>query len=165
MDFKIVRATGEDELAVIRDLAIEIWPEVFNSIVPPAQVDFMLSTAYNLEALRRAGAGGEHFHLAWLDGLIVGYLALTDFGDGHGKLNKIYLRKTVRGLGLGRKMLEFAVAWGRGRDLNYLVLNVNRRNVRALQVYREAGWVHFGDELIDIGQGFVCDDHILKFDL
>lgn len=165
MNFRIVETADEEQLAVICDLAGEIWPEVFNPIVPPAQVEFMLCTTYTVEALRKARAGGESFHLAWLDGSIVGYLGLTDFGDGHGKLNKLYLRRAVRGLGLGRKMLEFAADWGRRRKLNYLLLNVNRENRHAIQLYRRAGWVHYRDEIIDIGQGFVCNDHVLKFDL
>lgn len=165
MTLEIIEITGEAEFPVIRDLAIEIWPEVFNSMVPPEQVQFMLETAYNVDALREARAGGEIFHLVWLDGSVVGYMALTDYGDGHGKLNKLYLRRTMRGLGLGRRMLEFAVDWGRKRGLQYLLLNVNRKNNRALQVYRSAGWNHFRDEIIDIGRGFICNDHVLKFEL
>ncbi len=165
MNFEVIEVGGDSELSIICELAREIWPEVFDSMVPPEQVQFMLETGYTVEALQRARAAGEAFHLVYLDGEVTGYLALTNYGDGHGKLNKIYLRSNARGLGLGRKLLEFAVNWGRERNLEYMLLNVNQKNERALNAYKALGWTHYRDEIIDIGRGFICNDHIMRIDL
>ncbi len=156
---------GDDQLPAIRELAIRIWPGVFNSMVPPAQVDYMLANHYNIEALKEARRKGEIFHLVKLDGQVIGYITLTDFGDKTGKLNKIYLDSNIRGLGLGRKLLEFARDWGIKHGLERLKLNVNKANQRAMKVYQAAGWTPYSQETIDIGGGFICDDYIYELKL
>lgn len=164
MNLEILKIT-DAQLPIIRELALRIWPDVFNPILPPGQVEYMLDKSYSIEALGNACRQGEVFHLVKLDGKAIGYISLTDFGDKTGKLNKIYLDPHVRGKGIGKKLLQFAANWGIQHNLDRMILNVNKNNQRAIKVYQSAGWTHYSEETIDIGNGFICDDYIFELKL
>ena len=52
-----------------------------------------------------------------------------------------------------------------GKDLGYIWLTVNRDNLGSVAFYRQAGFYVDHDEVTDIGQGYVMDDHIMRLDL
>jgi len=84
-------------------------------------------------------------HLIRLGDETVGYLVLT-FGfslEFHGRdalLDELYLREPYRGRGIGRASLAFAEAVCRREGIAALHLQVERRNRRAQEVYRRAGY-------------------------
>ena len=48
--------------------------------------------------------------------------------------------------------------------MNEIVLNVNRKNP-AIMFYQKIDFVIDTEEIIDIGEGFVMDDYIMKYTL
>ena len=48
---------------------------------------------------------------------------------------------------------------------NRLVLNVNKRNEKAIRAYRRNGFTIVESEKIDIGNGFVMDDYVMAKEL
>ena len=88
------------------------------------------------------------FGLIWLvldSGTPVGYIVLC-FGyslEFHGRdafVDEFYLIESYRGLGWGRKTLDFAVEQARLHDVRAIHLEVVRRNTAALQFYRKYGF-------------------------
>jgi len=57
------------------------------------------------------------------------------------ELRKMYLRPTVRGLGLGTRLLDVAVAWARDRGGTSLVLDTTEQMARAIAFYEAHGFV------------------------
>ena len=53
----------------------------------------------------------------------------------------------------------------REKSLGYIWLTVNRDNLGSVAFYRQAGFYVDHDEVTDIGQGYVMDDHIMRLDL
>jgi len=100
--------------------------------------------------------GDESLGGAWLiesDGRTAGYLVLTygfslEFGGHDAFIDEIFLREEFRGRGLGRRALEFAETVCRGRGVRALLLEVERDNAAAQEVYRRSGFERRGFHLM-----------------
>jgi DNA-binding MarR family transcriptional regulator/GNAT superfamily N-acetyltransferase len=85
--------------------------------------------------------GGAIF-LARYRGAIVGTCALLNAGDGRFELSKMSVTAGHQGLGIGRKLLEAAVAEYLGRGARELFLESNSRLTPAITLYESAGFAH-----------------------
>lgn len=152
------RATVED-IPLLRDIAADIWRRSYREMLAPAQIDYMLAWMYGAETIRAEIECGIRWEVLELDGATVGYLAAERGADV--KLHKLYLRPEQQGRGIAQRALahveEMARAWGAAR----VILNVNKRNVRAIRAYERAGFSVVDAVLNDIGGGFVMDDFIM----
>ncbi|HVS77092.1 MAG TPA: bifunctional helix-turn-helix transcriptional regulator/GNAT family N-acetyltransferase [Steroidobacteraceae bacterium] len=91
-----------------------------------------------LEILRQGGA----IFLARCRGAIVGTCALLPAGDGRFELAKMAVTDGHQGRGIGRRLLEAAIAEYRSRGARELFLESNSRLTPALSLYESAGFVH-----------------------
>jgi GNAT superfamily N-acetyltransferase len=96
-------------------------------------------------------AGGAWF--MEVAGEIAGYLVITacfslEFGGPFGLLDELYLTGPWRGKGLGARAIDFAEQWCRARGMDALRLEVSQENARALRLYRRAGFVSHGRDLM-----------------
>jgi GNAT superfamily N-acetyltransferase len=87
---------------------------------------------------------GECF-LALHDGAPVGTVMLKRHGDGDGEMNRMYVRASARGLGLGRRLGEALVDEARRRGMRTLWLDALYRHVEALALYESLGFVRYTD--------------------
>lgn len=83
-------------------------------------------------AVARAGAG------------IVGCGVLRMDPAGYGELKRMYVRPEARGLGLGRRLLDFLEAVARKEGLDRLCLETGVRQPEAIALYRTAEYVECG---------------------
>ena len=95
---------------------------------------------------------GECF-LALQDGRPVGTVMLKPLGESDGELNRMYVRESARGLGLGRKLGEALVQEARGLGYRALRLDALHRHVEALPLYESLGFERYDDP-----QAFGGDD-------
>jgi diamine N-acetyltransferase len=129
---------GADALQRVQTLAQEIWPEAYAGILPADRIPPMLAEIYSLETL--AADITERSHRYWL-----ATVAAEDAGfasayreDGRIWIKKLYVRSTIRGLGLGRRLIETAVAAFPGAAS--VGLFVNNGNASAIGFYRSQGF-------------------------
>jgi len=61
--------------------------------------------------------------------------------DGRVELRKMYVRRERRGQGLGRRLLDRALAWARARGHARVELETATRLAEAVALYRKAGFV------------------------
>jgi GNAT superfamily N-acetyltransferase len=104
-------------------------------------------------------AQGVYWEVIELDGGAIGYLSVESGADV--KLHKLYLRPGQQGRGFAQQalahVLELARTWGAAR----VILNVNKRNARALRAYERAGFSIIDAVVNDIGGGYVMDDFVM----
>jgi ribosomal protein S18 acetylase RimI-like enzyme len=101
-------------------------------------------------------AEGEPLARAWLvrDGdRPVGYLVITlgfsvEYGGRDGFIDDLYLAPEVRGAGLGRRLLAFALAEAERLGVRTLHLEVEVENERATRLYRAGGFEETGRRLM-----------------
>jgi DNA-binding MarR family transcriptional regulator/GNAT superfamily N-acetyltransferase len=80
------------------------------------------------------------FLVAFVDGESVACGAVKAMSPGVGSLKRMWVSGTVRGLGIGRRMLEALEAQARELGLTTLRLETNRTLKEAIRLYRSAGF-------------------------
>ncbi len=85
---------------------------------------------------------GEAF-LAWHQGEAVGLVLLKRHGENDGEMNRMFVRASARGQGLGRSLGEALVAEARERGMETLWLDALYRHVEALPLYESLGFVPY----------------------
>jgi len=87
---------------------------------------------------------GETF-LALAEGAPVGLVMLQPHGETDGEMNRMFVRDTARGLGLGRKLGEALVAEARAIGYDTVWLDGLYRHVEALPLYESLGFEYYRD--------------------
>lgn len=89
--------------------------------------------------------GGKIF-MAYLQGNAVGCVALIPMGDGVFELSKMAVSPGMRGQGIGRKVLEHAIAQARKLGASSLFLGSNSVLRDAVHLYESIGFQHVPPE-------------------
>jgi GNAT superfamily N-acetyltransferase len=83
--------------------------------------------------------GGEIF-IAAIGEARIGCCAAIPRGDGSMEVAKLAVDDSVRGRGIGRRLVETALAWGQQRHYTRAVLTSNQRLKAALKLYESVGF-------------------------
>lgn len=131
----IRRATGADT-APARRVVYGVLAE-YGLHPEPAGTDADLN---DLGTAYLAAGGGFDVAIA-PDGSIAGCCGLKPMADGAVELRKMYLRADARGQGVGRRLLERAIA--RARSLHFTRIELETASVlkEAIALYRQSGFV------------------------
>ncbi len=163
-----IRPATTADIPLIRSLAQIIFPETYDTILTPEQIDYMMQWMYSADSLRRQMEEEGHvYFLAEEDGAPCAYLSVQPEGDNTYHLQKIYLLPQCRGLGLGKRLFNHAVAYIKGIHPAHcqMRLNVNRHNSRALVFYKHMGMYELERGDFPIGGGFFMNDYIMALDI
>lgn len=153
-----------DQLGILGSLAHDIWNRYYPSIIPQTQIDHLLRLRYTQEALQeRAAKRGTTLLLAWLGPLAVGFAVLVVPEDALDEvtLDAFYLHPDHHRRGLGTVFMERVIAHLADQPRETLVLNVNRRNITAINFYFRMGFTIRSVVDVDQGGGFVGDDFVM----
>lgn len=156
-------ALTEMDFETVARLGSTIWRSHYSKMISMAQIDYMLAGRYTPENLRRYLVADDR----WLDLLRlgdkpVGYCSYARTSTpGEAKLEQLYLLQEHHGKGLGGFMLRHVEAEARRRGFDRLMLQVNRRNVDSIAIYRKSGFTVREEAVFDIGNGFVMDDYVM----
>lgn len=153
-------AAGPDDFAQIARLADTIWREHYTPIIGKAQVDYMLEHFQSGEAVARQVADAMIYFLIEEGKTPLGYLAIQKRGQEL-FLSKIYLLREYRGLGIGKKAMDFIVGKAREFGCDRIALTVNKNNDLSIKAYAKMGFENKGALVTDIGGGFVMDDYLM----
>lgn len=158
----IEEVTAADFLTV-NILAEEIWHTHYTGIVTEAQIDYMLAGRYTPENMRLyLKARDRWLKLLRISRAMVGYFSYAHTENrGEMKIEQLYLLSRYHGLGLGALMMRHIQEQALAQNTHTLVLQVNKRNYSAIEFYRKAGFIVQKDVVLDIGNGFVMDDHVM----
>ncbi len=144
------------DLPTIGALARRIWQAHYVPMVGQGQVDYMLDTFYSVPALIKQIKDGQCFQLIQYHSNIIGYLAITNKGEGNYFLNKFYIDNTEQGKGLGAEVLDLAL--NQYPDMYTISLQVNKHNYKAINFYFKMGFKIDKLFTLDIGEGYIMDD-------
>jgi ribosomal protein S18 acetylase RimI-like enzyme len=157
-----IRVATPDDLPVIHALAHRIWPVAYREILSSDQLTYMLRLFYNEAELARGMTAGEHFFIADAPTGPVGFSGHTHhFGDRTTRLNKLYVDSSDRSSGIGKQLVLAVKRAACEVGDQRITLNVNKYNP-AIGFYRYLGFEVVRSEVIDIGSGYVMDDHVME---
>lgn len=159
---QIIRA-GEEQLPAIAELAGVIWRECYPGIISSGQIEYMLARMYALDTMHEEiRFQGIRYDLLLVDGKPAGFASYGPTSEsGVMKLHKLYLMPALHGRGLGSRLLQHCEREVRSAGARRLILSVNKRNTRAVAVYKRNGFVIAESVVTDIGGGFVMDDYVM----
>lgn len=152
-------------------MAQAIWIETFAHGVSAEDAATYLAQAYgpNGKLLADLSSGAARFHLALVDGRVVGYAKvnppwLPDAEPSALQLSQIYVASDQHGAGVGKALLDWAIATARAGGATALLLTVWEENHRAAAFYRKNGFDHIGDYAFAVGTQ-IDTDHIMRLAL
>jgi ribosomal protein S18 acetylase RimI-like enzyme len=144
-----VRQLASDEWRLYRTLrlaALEESPDAFGSTVAHesarTDAEWASRLARGAESLRElplvAEVDNEPSGLAWV--------RLDDEDDKAAHVYQMWVAPARRGQGVGRALLDAAIAWARRVGAQALVLDVTTGNEKATHLYEAAGFLATGSE-------------------
>jgi N-acetylglutamate synthase-like GNAT family acetyltransferase len=101
----------------------------------------------------------ENFSMLEVDGLAIGYCAFEKTSETDGKLHKLYCDHPSN-----KKELEVIMKichQARSMGLTSIYLNVNKHN-SAVEFYLKKGFIKDREMILDIGNGYVMDDYVMR---
>lgn len=153
---------GRKDLQSIRDLVYDVWPVAYAGIISREQIDYMLDKMYSDESLiHQMETEKCEFILAKRNNELIGFASVSEVHPGTFKLHKLYVLTGIQGSGCGKTLLLAAEKHAKENNGLTIELQVNKQN-RAVFFYEKMGY-HRDEELVlDIGNGFVMDDYIMR---
>lgn len=157
---------SKEQLPIVRDLAYRIWPDTYGATHTSAELDYMLSKFYAVDALEQQMKNGHIFVLAEDNNIFVGFVAYEFFSEDTNstKIHKLYVLPQTQGKGIGKALVDYVRKQAIINKNEKLFLNVNKLN-KAKDFYHRYGFAITKDIVIDIGEGFVMDDYVMEFAL
>ena len=144
------------------EVARRIWPRSYAEVLSPEQIDYQLSQRTS-EAFFRSYLGDPDrgYDLAVSGDRVIGYCSYHLASVDELRLDQIYVDPDLHGQGFGQQLLDHVRGIATRRSVQRISLTVNRGNVKAITFYRHRGFSVVDDVVMDIGGGFVMDDHIM----
>lgn len=159
-----IRRIGVDELEIVRELALIIWPKCYRNIIGPDRVDAMLAVLYATDHLEKEML--EQGHVFWVvrfNDLDVGYASAYKEG-GRLWLKKLYVRDEFRGQGLGKALIDNALDHFKSEELvsaEELALYVNKDNTPAINYYLRSGFQVEAEVPVQMGP-YAFTDYVMQ---
>ncbi|WP_295006915.1 N-acetyltransferase [uncultured Dechloromonas sp.] len=157
-----IRPVTPPDVPAIAALAREIWQATYPGIITQEQIDFMLEQRYGHERLYD---DLEDLHKwldqAFVDGRRIGF-AFSEIYKGEFKLDKLYIHPDVQRRGVGGQLIANVALRAKREGYPCVILQVNKRNVNAIDSYKKYGFVVREVTVDDIGHGYVMDDYVME---
>jgi N-acetylglutamate synthase-like GNAT family acetyltransferase len=154
----ILRKATLEDIPLIQEIAEEAWRPTYSHILSEEQTQYMIPMMYATEVLQNQI---DIFLILEIDGEGMGYCAFEQTSESDAKLNKLYLRPTVKQKGAGSFIIEQISNQARAMGLKSIHLNVNKHN-SAVEFYLKKGFIKDKEIVLDIGNGYVMDDYVMR---
>lgn len=140
---------GEANYAELAKLAQEIYQEHYLHLWQPGGADwYMYTHAYAPDVIQKELRDPDNLHyLVSYENVVIGYLKLniptslpnTPIGNTL-EIERIYLKKTQTGKGIGKKIMQFCESIARKNNCTYLLLKAMDSSDAALRFYQHQGY-------------------------
>lgn len=154
-----IRKADYSDLDEINKLAHKIWNIHYPSIISQAQIDYMLNGKYSLKNLKEQMNAGSIYLVAEEAKQLCGYLCYIKTGIKKYFLDKLYVDLERHKTGIGKLLLkEFESETENNSEIK---LQVNRKNIKAINFYFKNGYIISEAKDFDIGNGFFMNDFVM----
>ena len=152
---------GPDKISLIQQMARRIWDVHYTPIIGQTQVDYMLGRFYTTEHITGQLEEGQRFYFVLLNGIEVGYTAISEIREGNIFIHKLYLEIDKQRKGMGSEVFRQLLALM--SNLEAVRLQVNRQNMKAINFYFKMGFVIEQVADFDIGDGYFMNDFVMVY--
>jgi diamine N-acetyltransferase len=154
------RAPADADATALAELGETSFVEAFGHLYSRENLNLFLSRSYAVENVAADIASPNQLYLiAENEGGMIGYCKLglditLDYDPGTRRameLKQLYLRQNSVGTGVGQHLMDWAIAEGRTRGFDDIILSVYRDNARAQRFYQKYGFRHIADTYFMVG--------------
>ncbi|WP_118973027.1 GNAT family N-acetyltransferase [Taibaiella koreensis] len=156
----VIRAVTPEDLDDLLRISISTFLDTFAASNTPENMQRYLDG--NLTAARlqqELAVPGSAFFFILVEGTLAGYLKVNTgaaqteaLGDSSLEVERIYIAKDHKGLGLGRLLMDKAFALAKEQGHNLLWLGVWEHNEAAIAFYRKLGLAPFDTHAFYLGE-------------
>lgn len=150
-----VRRAVAADAAAIAGVQAGSWQTTYRGLLDDDALNRM-TPERRLPQWERALAGGRTVFVAEAGGEVVAFCSVSADG-ATGEITAMYALAGSQGRGHGRRLMESALAWFRGRGCTRAVLWVLDRNHLGRSFYEKAGWRSTGETQREEVHGAVAD--------
>jgi ribosomal protein S18 acetylase RimI-like enzyme len=165
-----IRAAEEADIASISALAKRTWADAFGDSLMPEELAVELEQTRSEEYFRTA-LEADTILVAELWADLVGYVQFgdvtvpeVDVQPGDRGLRRVYVETHLQGRGIGRDLMNAALAHPRLRAADRIYLAVWEENTNAVRLYESLGFRRVGTTRFAIGSGQIVEDLVMVLD-
>ncbi|MDR2426985.1 MAG: GNAT family N-acetyltransferase [Endomicrobium sp.] len=160
---EIIPVETQELIDITEKIAYEIWREHYASIITDEQIEYMLENFQSAEVIAKqiSMQNYKYFLMKSQEGSFEGYFAIAADKE-HIFLSKIYVRKSRRGKGYGKKAVFFIKDFAEENNFKSIFLTVNKNNINSIETYKKIGFYIEEEIKQDIGNGFFMDDYKMR---
>ncbi len=158
-----IEAENKD-IQLIRTLAERSWKKAYLNIISLEQVEYMLEKMYSTAEIANHLQNPNYFYYIINENSTpAGFIGYENhYENKTTKLHRIYLLEEFKGKGLGKKAINFLKDKVSTAGDHQIILNVNKNN-SAKDIYESQGFTVYKEDVFNIGNGYVMDDYLMKF--
>ncbi|MGN6492417.1 MAG: GNAT family N-acetyltransferase [Agriterribacter sp.] len=161
------RKADLNDIPLIRALTFTIWPATYSAILSREQIEYMLEMMYSVPSLEHQIKDLKHqFIIGYHEDEPVAFASYAPSATEENiyKLHKIYILPVMQGKGAGKETIQYIINDIVPAGARVLELNVNRHN-KAKSFYEKTGFLVYGTEDKDIGNGYFMNDYVMRKEL
>lgn len=155
-----IKSIQQNDLNKLKDISIQTFKETFGSDNSEEDLQNYFKTAYNLPKLAKELANpNSEFYFIFYNHNLAGYLKLNiedtqseKMGDNALEIERIYIRRSFKHLGLGSKFINFSIERAKKLNKKIVWLGVWEHNESAQSFYIKKGFRQFGDHIFQLGE-------------
>jgi diamine N-acetyltransferase len=154
-----ISRAGTSDVDTIVSMSRQTFSETFASANTAEDMQQFMDGEFSVANLTAdANNPVNHFFLARVQDSDVGYMKLVpgnlpsnaSFSNAL-EISRIYVLKSSIGLGVGRRLMEFAIHYAEEQHFDHIWLGVWEHNVRAINFYQSFGFERFGQHDFFLG--------------
>jgi ribosomal protein S18 acetylase RimI-like enzyme len=156
----VIRRANINDAEVLAELGASTFVETFGHLYKPGDLRHFLEESHTAAAYARTLANpGYALWIAERDGHAIGYAQAGPCGlpheevrPGDGELKRLYLRQSEQNGGVGRALMDAAMAWLERDGPRQLWISVWSENTGAQRIYARHGFEYAGENEFPVGE-------------
>jgi GNAT superfamily N-acetyltransferase len=160
LDIISFKVASEKDIPLIHELGEKIWRVHYPSIISQSQIEYMLEWMYSGKNLKAQIENGQKFTIIYLNEEAIGYFSISEKTPQHFFLHKFYIDTSQHRKGIGNSAFEYMLK-NSCPSFKTITLQVNRRNIKAVNFYFKKGFIIDRAEDFDCGGGYTMDDFFM----
>ena len=158
-----IEPIGSEELFLLEKICRKTFYDTFHEQNTKEDMELFLDSSFNTDVLRfELSQPFNHFFFAKINEEIVGYLQLStarslELVGEVLEISRIYVATESIGSGVGKALMEFALAFAKQMKKRIVFLGVWEHNEKAILFYERFGFTKFGAHIFMVGKDAQTD--------